>query len=113
MSTKPTTVSEYIATIPKNARPKFGELRALVRSEIPQANEVLSYGIIGYKTDESRAKIFISGWKSHVAVYPIPQNESLRTKLKPYIKGKGTLSFPLDQPLPTEVLKAVINQLCK
>jgi uncharacterized protein YdhG (YjbR/CyaY superfamily) len=109
--TKPTTVDEYIANVPPAARPKFDELRQLVKNELPHAKEVLSYGIIGYKIDEKRARVFISGWKDHVAVYPIPKNNELQAKLTPYIKGKGTLWFNLDKPLPKSLIEKVVQHL--
>ncbi|HPG37176.1 MAG TPA: DUF1801 domain-containing protein [Candidatus Saccharibacteria bacterium] len=108
---KYTTVQEYIDQIPAAARPSFDQLRALVQKELSQAEEVLSYGIISYKIDQKRARVFISGWKDHLGVYPIPKEEKLREQLNPFIKGKGTLWFPLDQPLPTELLRKVVRAL--
>ncbi len=110
-STKPTTVDQYIATVPAAARPKFDELRRLVSETVPHAKEVVSYGIVGYKIDDKRARVFVSGWRDHVAMYPIPGDEELQTKLAPYIKGKGTLWFKLDEPLPKPLIKKVVNAL--
>lgn len=106
---KPKTVAEYIAKIPAQARPKFDHLRELVQAELSGAQEVLSYGVIGYKIDNKRARVFISGWKDHLAIYPIPKNPALRAQLAPYIKGKGTLWFPLDEPLPNELIKMTVQ----
>jgi len=110
-ATKPLGVDEYIEHVPQQARKIFDELRALVKHELPHAKEVVSYGIIGYKIDDKRARVFVSGWKDHVAVYPVPKDKALEQQLKPYIKGKGTLWFDLDQPLPTELLVATIKAL--
>lgn len=109
--TKPTSVEEYIASIPTASRPKFDQLRELVKSKLPHAEEVLSYGIIGYKIDNKRARVFISGWKDHIAMYPVPKSSELQAKLKPYIKGKGTLWFNLDQPLPRQLIGQVVKYL--
>jgi uncharacterized protein YdhG (YjbR/CyaY superfamily) len=109
--TKPTTVDEYIASVPLAARPKFDELRQLVKSKLPHAEEVLSYGIVGYKVDNKRARVFISGWKDHVAMYPIPKSNELQAKLAPYIKGKGTLWFNLDKPLPKSLIENAVQDL--
>lgn len=109
--TLPTNTEEYIANIPAAARPTFDQLRGLVREQLPTAKEVLSYGVIGYKIDDKRARVFISGWKDHVAMYPIPQNEPLRSQLKPYIKGKGTLWFLLDKPLPEHIIQESAREL--
>jgi uncharacterized protein YdhG (YjbR/CyaY superfamily) len=92
---------------------KFDELRELAKTVLPNAEEVFSYGIVGYKVDEKRARVFISGWKDHVAMYPIPKQESLRTELSPYIKGKGTLWFPLDKPLPKKLIKKTMQALAE
>ena len=104
-------VDNYISQIPDGAIEKFKELRQLVREELPKSREVLSYGIVGYKIDDKRARVFISGWRDHLAVYPVPDDEELRQQLNPYIKSKGTLWFPLDEPLPRNLIKSVIRAL--
>lgn len=112
---KPATVDQYIANVPQAARPRFDELRQIVKAAVPQGREVLSYGVVGYKIDDKRARVFVSGWKDHVAMYPIPNDKALRPILAPYIKGKGTLWFKLDEPLPKplieKVVKALVNQV--
>lgn len=108
---KPDTVEAYIATIPASAQPVFLQLRELVRTQLPDAKEVLSYGIVGYKVDEKRARVYISGWKDHVAIYPVPKNERLQSDLQPYIKGKGTVWFPLDAPLPARLIQESVADL--
>lgn len=110
---KPTTVDEFIARIPAVALPKFTELRRLVKSELPHATEVLSYGILGYKIDDKRARVFISGWKDHVSVYPVPKDKALQTQLKPYIKGRGSIWFKLDELLPIELTIATVKALAR
>ncbi len=105
------TVDGYVASVPRAGRPLFDELRNLIRAELPHAVEALSYGIIGYKIDNRRARVFVSGWKDHVAMYPIPRSPELQEQLAPYIKGKGTLWFPLDKPLPSHLIKRAIREL--
>lgn len=108
---KYTTVAEYVDQIPDEARPRFDELRALVKGLLPDRNEVLSYGLIGYKVGDKRARVYISGWKDHLGIYPVPHDEDLQDELKPYIKGKGTLWFGLDEPLPTKLITKVVKAL--
>ena len=103
------SVEAYVAAIPAATRPLFDELRSWVKSELSHAHEVVSYGVIGYKFDpKKRGVVFVSGWKDHVAMYPIPRDEALRVELAPYIRGKGTLWFSLDQPLPIELIRRVV-----
>lgn len=110
---KSLTVEDYIKSVPTIARPQFDKLRDLVRSTLPDANEIVSYGIIGYKKDDKRARVFVSGWKDHVAMYPVPKDESLKGDLSEFIKGKGTLWFKLDQELPKELIIRAVKSLVK
>lgn len=106
------TVDQYIASIPKEARTQFDTLRSIVKNKLPTVHEVMSYGIVGYKPDiKKRAVVFVSGWKDHVAMYPIPKDEALREKLAPYIRGKGTLWFELGVPLPEELISETVDAL--
>jgi len=110
-ASKPDTVDAYIASIPAAAQPVFLQLRELVRSQLPDAEEVLSYGIVGYKIDQKRARVYISGWKDHVAMYPVPKSERLQSELQPYIKGKGTVWFSLDASLPARLIQEAVADL--
>ena len=108
---KPTTVDEYIAQVPDAAREKFDDLRALVRGQLPEAEETLSCGIVGYRTGKGRARVYISGFKDHVAIYPVPSDESLREELRAHIHGKGSIWFALDEPLPTGLIRRTVAAL--
>ncbi len=107
----PTSVDEYIRSLPVASRNQFDELRKVVKGVLPHAEEVLSYGIIGYKIDEKRPRVFISGWRDHVAMYPIPKTTTLKNALKPYVKSKGTLWFALGEPLPRNLIREVVTEL--
>lgn len=104
-------VAAYIAAVPEAARPRFEELRALVRQTIPDAQEVLSYGVVGYKIDAKRARVFISGFAHHLGLYPVPSAPELTDAIAPYRHGKGTLRFALDEPLPRELIVQVVRAL--
>lgn len=107
-----TDVAAYIEAVPQAAKAQFSALRDIVKAEIPQAHEVVSYGIIGYKPNLKKgATVFVSGWKDHVAMYPIPKDEALRDELAPYIHGKGTLWFKLSEPLPEELIRRTVRAL--
>lgn len=110
---KAATVDEYEANVPANALNTFKDLRRLMQEAAPQATEVISYAIPAYKIDNKRAVVYISAWRDHVAIYPVPHDEKLQKDLKPYIKGKGTLWFPLDKPLPVKLINAIVKALIK
>ncbi|HSN95431.1 MAG TPA: DUF1801 domain-containing protein [Anaerolineaceae bacterium] len=105
------SVEDYLAQVPAAARPQFDRLRAAVRGLTPNAQELLSYGILGYKTDNKRAKVFISGFKDHVAIYPIPADPTLKDALKPYVHGKGSIWFSLSDPLPLDLIERIVKAL--
>ena len=93
--------------------PGLDALRDLVRRVAPQAQEVVSYGLVGYRTPgrSKAARVFVSGWRDHVALYPLPPDEALRAELAPWVRGKGTLWFALDEELPTALLEQAVVSL--
>ena len=105
------SIEEYVNQVPAAARPQFDKLRAYVRGLLPNAQEVLSYAILGYKTDAKRAKVYISGFKDHVAIYPVPADPLLKDALKPYVHGKGSIWFSLEEPLPLDLIHKVVEAL--
>lgn len=105
------SVEEYLAHVPPQAEKQFRKLRKMVKELLPESMEVLSYGILGYKADKKRARVFISAFKDHVAIYPVPKDPQLEDELTPYRKGKGTLWFSLEGDLPKELIKRTVLAL--
>lgn len=108
---KITTAAEYLERVPAQARPLLDELRRLVRDVLPEADEVLSYGVIGYRVGRGRCRVFVGGWADHVSLYPVPKDEELIAELAPYQRGKGTLWFRLDAALPHDLIRRVVARL--
>ena len=105
------TVDEYIASFPPDVRRTLTDVRAAIRTAVPGTEERISYGIPTFALD-GRYVVYFSGWKRHISVYPIPDVEGeLATRIAPYQSGKGTLKFPLDEPMPLELIKAVAARL--
>lgn len=113
MSDKPTTVEAYIATFPEDVRRTLKELHQKIAAQLPDAEQVISYGIPTFKQN-GRYIVYFSGWKQHISLYPIPHADGqLQKDLEPYKAGKGTLKFPLDKPLPYDLIKRVVEELEK
>ena len=107
------TVDEYIASFPAEVQAVLEAIRAAIRAVVPGTEERISYGIPTFALD-GRYVVYFSGWKRHVSVYPIPDTSmdaAFGRELKPYMAGKGTLKFALDQPLPIELIQRVANRL--
>ena len=105
------TVDEYIASFPDEVRPLLESVRATMRAAAPGTDEVISYGIPTFKL-EGRYVAYFSGWKKHLAVYPIPSgDEALARELAPYVEGAGTLRFPYAEPIPLDLIRRVTEAL--
>src|SRR5690349_13601806 len=99
------TVDEYIESFPEPVVERLEAIRQIGRDVVPGAGERISYGIPAV-TMGGRDVVFYSGWKRHVAVYPVPAgDEALDRGLEPYRAGKGTLQFRHDRPLPEDLLR--------
>ncbi len=107
---KPTTVDEYLARIPEPARTTLNTIRATIRSVVPpEATEAISYQIPTFKYKGSL--VAYAAFRNHCSLFPM--NSSLITTFKDQLKGyqtaKGTIRFPLDQPLPAALIKKIVK----
>ena len=94
------SVDEYIASFPPDVRDVLQEVRRTIHEVVPDAGEKISYQIPTITLD-GKALMYFSGWKSHIAVYPIPPlDDALAADIAPYRSGQGTLKFPLTKPIP-------------
>jgi uncharacterized protein YdhG (YjbR/CyaY superfamily) len=110
MAATSATVEEYLVALPEETRRRVETVRRLAAEVVPGAGEKISYGIPAVTID-GRTVVQYSGWKRHVAVYPVPGDEALARDLDPYRAGKGTLQFPHDRPFPEDLVRRVIAAL--
>ena len=104
MGDKFETVDEYIASFPSDVRPVLEKVRRTVHAAVPGAGEKISYQIPTITLD-GKSLLYFSGWKAHIAIYPIPPvDDDLSAALDPYRSGKGTLKFPLGKPIPYDLV---------
>lgn len=107
------TVDEYIASFPPAVQAVLRDVQAVIRAAVPGAEERISYDIPTFSVG-GRSVVYFSGWKHHVAVYPVPdvdRDPGLAGELAPYRAGKGTLRFPLERPMPLELIGRVTARL--
>jgi len=103
---KPTTVEEYIEQAPENVREKLREMRSSLKSVSPQAEESLKWSMPAFSYE--RILFTYAGFKNHIGLYPTPGAiEPFKKELKEYKTGKGSIQFPLDTPLPHELIKKI------
>jgi len=109
ITTKPTTVDEYIAGFPKETQVLLEKVRQTIKNTAPEAEEGISYGMAGYRY-KGKYLVYFSGFKNHIGFYPVPQGiEAFKTELSPYKTGKGSVQFPVDQPIPYSLIEKIVK----
>ena len=102
------SVDEYIASRPAAVRSVLKRVRSIIRKAVPKADEVLSYQIPTYKLN-GRAVVFFAGWSEHYSLYP--SNDRLvaafKKELAQYEISKGTIRFPLSEPVPVKLIERI------
>jgi uncharacterized protein YdhG (YjbR/CyaY superfamily) len=102
------TVNEYIASKPKDAQVALKHVRRIIRKAVPAVEEAISYQIPAYKLN-GVALIYFAGWKQHYSLYPAGDAlvAAFKDKLAPYEISKGTIRFPLSEPVPVELIEGI------
>ena len=106
---KAATVDEYMAALAKDRRGPMEEIRAAVRRAAPQAVEAISYNMPALKLD-GRFLVSYDAYKAHYSLFPWSDRmvAELGDAIGPYVHGRGTLRFPADQPIPTELIGRIV-----
>jgi uncharacterized protein YdhG (YjbR/CyaY superfamily) len=107
---KYSTVEEYLDSLAPEVRNALLEVRATIHSAVPAAEDTISYNMPTLKLGDRRI-VHYAGWKQHISLYPAPEDQDLADELAPYVAGKGTLKFPVGQPLPHDLIARVVQRL--
>ena len=103
------TIDEYIKSAPPHVRPTLEKLRQTVREAAPEATESISYGMPAFKLN-GKALVYFAAFPKHIGFYPIPSGiERFKKDLAPYKQGRGSVQFPLDKPMPYELVKKIVE----
>lgn len=105
------SVDEYIDQAAGIAQEKLKEFRAIIRELAPAAEESISYGMPAYKLNGPL--VYFGAFKHHVSIFATASRrvaEKFANELEPYKKSKGTIQFPLDEPLPTELVRKIVEE---
>jgi uncharacterized protein YdhG (YjbR/CyaY superfamily) len=102
------SVDEYIATQPETVQPILERVRGTIRKAVPRAEEVISYQIPAYKMNGG-AVLYFAGWKQHYSLYPASERlvKAFKGDLARYTVSKGTIRFPLDEPVPAKLIAEI------
>jgi uncharacterized protein YdhG (YjbR/CyaY superfamily) len=102
------SVDEYIGSQPEAVQAVLKRVRGTIRKAVPGAEEVISYQIPAYKLDGGPV-LYFAGWKQHYSLYPVTEQlvETFKDELAPYKVEKGTIRFPLSQPVPVKLIERI------
>jgi uncharacterized protein YdhG (YjbR/CyaY superfamily) len=105
----PKSVDEYLARVPEAARGTLNKMREAIRSVVPpEATETISYGIPAFK--HKAILVWFAAFSDHCSLFPTASViEAFKNDLKGFTTSKGTIQFPTDQPLPTNLIKRLVK----
>ena len=107
MSTNYKNVDEYIKAFPKDTQKRLEQVRTIIKKSAPGAEESMSYDMPAYKLCK-RPLVYFAGYDNHIGFYATPTGHStFAAELSKYKQGKGSVQFPLDKPLPLELISRI------
>ncbi len=102
------SVDQYVSSFPEEVRVVLERVRLTIRNAAPDLDEKISYQI-PTMTLGGKSVVHFAGWKRHISVYPLPAADAaFERELAEYVAGKGTLKFPLDKPIPYDIIEKVV-----
>lgn len=102
-------IDAYIARFPKDVQKVLEQVRLTVRRAAPDATEVISYGIPALKYN-GKVIIYFAGHKNHIGLYATPSGHAaFQKELSVYKQGKGSVQFPLDKPMPLDLISRIVK----
>ena len=103
------SVDLYINSYPADLQNILMQIRAIIRKQAPAAEEGMSYGMPAYKIN-GKPLVYFAGFKNHIGFYATPSgHEAFNKELSKYKRGKGSVQFPLDQPVPYELIGQMVE----
>jgi uncharacterized protein YdhG (YjbR/CyaY superfamily) len=101
------TVDEYIDSFPDDVKEILTKIRQTIRKEAPGAVEEISYGMPGYKLS-GKPLVYFAGYNKHIGFYATPSgHDEFSGELSKYKQGRGSVQFPLDEPIPYDLIARI------
>ena len=104
-----TSVEDYMATFPSHIQEHLISLRNLILIKAPQAIESIAYGMPAYKSN-GKPLVYFAAFKNHIGFYATPTGHAeFAEELSKYKTGKGSVQFPIDQPMPFKLIERIVE----
>lgn len=102
------SIDDYIASRPEAVQPVLERVRRIIGKALPEAEEVISYQIAAFRLN-GKIVLFLAGWKEHYSLYPAigGLQTEFKDELAAYEISKGTIRFPLSQPVPAKLIERI------
>ena len=101
-------LEEYIASFPESTQLLLGQVRETILKHAPEAVESISYGMPAYKY-KGKPLVYFAGYKNHIGFYATPAGHTeFAAELANYKQGKGSVQFPINQPLPLDLIGRMV-----
>ena len=102
-------VEAYIAQFPDEVQKILEKIRKIILSEVPEAEEKISYAMPGYYLNK-KPLVYFAGYKNHIGFYATPTgHEKFEKELSKFKQGKGSVQFPLKQEIPYDLIKEIVK----
>lgn len=103
-----TSIDEYISVYPEDIQHLLEQMRKTIGAAAPEATEAISYGLPTFKLNGNL--VHFGAFKHHIGFYPAPSGiTAFQAELVPYQVSKGAIRFPVDQPLPLDLVKNIVE----
>lgn len=108
ITTKPKNIDEYIAGFPEDIQKILEQIRATVKAAAPEAEETIGYAMPTFKLNGNL--VHFAAFKNHIGFYPTPTGiDSFKKELSNYKGAKGSVQFPLNQPMPLDLITKIVK----
>ena len=102
------TIDEYIEQAPEDVREVLQTLRRVIQEEAPEAQESIKYQIPTFVLNGNL--VHFAAFPHHIGFYPVPSGiTAFQQELAVYKQGKGSVQFPLDQPMPYDLIRRIVQ----
>jgi uncharacterized protein YdhG (YjbR/CyaY superfamily) len=107
------SVAEYIAGFSAEVQELLEQIRNTIKEVVPDAEETISYAIPAFRLNK-RNLVYFAAFKKHIGLYPAPTTlEEFKADFEPYKTSKGTVQFPLNRPIPLELIRKIVRHLAQ
>ena len=104
----PKNIDEYIAGFPTDVQGILQEMRSIIRTAAPDAEEAIKYGIPTFVLNGNL--VHFAAFQKHIGFYPTPSGiEEFKDDLSVYHNAKGSVQFPLDKPVPFSLIRKIVK----